>query len=97
MGLQARARPKHLARKLEQLRERLGLSQTEMLTKMGLAEELPYQVISKNESGAREPTLIELLEYARLANVYLEVLVDDRLELPDRLPCREKSLGVKQK
>ncbi len=97
MGLQARARPKFLARKLEQLRERLGLSQTEMLSQMGLAGELSYQVISKNESGAREPTLIELLEYARLANVYLEVLVDDRLDLPERLPCPKKSAGITQK
>ena len=33
-----------------------------------------------------EPTLMVLLEYARVAGVHLEEIVDDRMELPSKLP-----------
>ena len=35
-----------------------------------------------------------LLRYAQLANVYVDVLIDDGLNLPDRLPSATKSEGV---
>jgi transcriptional regulator with XRE-family HTH domain len=38
--------------------------------------------ISRYESGQREPSLLVLLEYARLARVSTDVLIDDRLKLP---------------
>jgi hypothetical protein len=38
-----------------------------------------------------------LLEYARMANVYLDVLADDELDLPERLPVTQKSAGIKKK
>ena len=35
-----------------------------------------------------DPDLLTLLSYGRLANVYLDVLVDDELDLPeDASPC----------
>ena len=34
----------------------------------------------------REPSLLILLAYARVARVHLEVLVDDAVDLPARLP-----------
>ncbi|HST52942.1 MAG TPA: hypothetical protein VLJ61_13100 [Pyrinomonadaceae bacterium] len=37
-----------------------------------------------------------LLEYARIANVYVEVLIDDGLDLPARLPSPTKSEGVRR-
>jgi transcriptional regulator with XRE-family HTH domain len=46
--------------------------------------------ISEYETGKREPSLITLLEYARLANVYLDVLVDDKSDLPAKLPAKSK-------
>lgn len=94
---QGRAKPKQLAQKLRRLRKELDLSQTEMLVQMGFADELQYTIISKNETGMREPTLPELLAYAKLANVYIDVFVDDSLDLPTRLPSPEKSAGVKRK
>lgn len=86
-----------LAAKLLQIRQALDLSQTELLERLGLADKYAYTIMSRNERGTREPTLLELLAYARLANIYLEVLVDDLLDLPPRLPSPEKSAGVKRK
>jgi hypothetical protein len=47
--------------------------------------------------GAREPPLVILLEYARLANIYIDVLVDDDVDLPGRLPSPTKSEGVRRR
>jgi transcriptional regulator with XRE-family HTH domain len=41
-----------------------------------------YTVISGYERGTREPDLVTLLRYARLAKVALEILVDDNANLP---------------
>ena len=75
----ARRKPKHLARKLLAIRERLGVSQTEMARLLDLKQ--TYTVVSSYESGRREPDLIVLLEYARLAGVSTDVLIDDALKL----------------
>jgi transcriptional regulator with XRE-family HTH domain len=42
--------------------------------------------ISQYESGQREPPLKVLLQYARAAGLTVEMLIDDDLDLPDRLP-----------
>jgi transcriptional regulator with XRE-family HTH domain len=94
MRSRKRSKPDRLAEKLQQIRQALGLSQTDLLVELGLADELPYQSISKNERGTREPTAIELLRYARLANVYVEVLLDDELELPAQLPSSTRHEGI---
>jgi transcriptional regulator with XRE-family HTH domain len=41
-----------------------------------------YTVVSSYESGRREPDLIILLNYARLAGVAVDVLIDDKMKLP---------------
>jgi transcriptional regulator with XRE-family HTH domain len=41
-----------------------------------------YTVISAYEHGTREPNLLTLLHYARLAGVSMDILVDDKLNLP---------------
>jgi transcriptional regulator with XRE-family HTH domain len=46
--------------------------------------------VSEFERGRREPSLLYLLEVAQLAGVSLELLVDDNLDLPERLPGRRK-------
>src|SRR5215813_1594631 len=75
-----------LADKLLQIRKGLGLSQTQMLTRMGLEETMHYGRISEYEQGKREPNLMTLLAYARAASVHLEDVVDDDLDLPRKLP-----------
>jgi transcriptional regulator with XRE-family HTH domain len=82
----ARRRPERLAEKLRKIRNTLGLSQTELHRSLGVEEDIPYTRISDYELGKNEPTLIVLLEYARVAGVHLEAIVDDRLELPTNLP-----------
>ncbi len=82
----ARRRPKRLAEKLRQVRTNLGLSQTELHGRLGVEEDIPYTRISDYELDKNEPSLIVLLEYARIAGVHLEEIVDDRMELPTKLP-----------
>jgi transcriptional regulator with XRE-family HTH domain len=86
MGKYPRRKQRRLAEKLLQIRVSLELSQNEILWRMGLAEEFTRSNISNYELGQREPPLFVLLQYARLAGLCLEVLVDDELEMPKRLP-----------
>lgn len=95
MGKYLRPRPARLTEKLLQIRTALGLSQNGMLEKLGLAEELFRSSISSYELGASQPPLPTLLQYARLAGVCLDVLVDDDLDLPKYLPSNPKHQGVR--
>ena len=80
MGSAKREKPKYLGRKLRKLRlDVLGYSQTEMAKALGL--KVDYSAVSGYERGAREPSLIVLLRYARLAGCTMEELVDDKLKL----------------
>jgi transcriptional regulator with XRE-family HTH domain len=96
MGTYPRLRQQRLPEKLWAIRDALGLSQTEMLKRLGAEELIEYNRISEFESGKREPPLLILLSYARVANVWTDVLIDDELDLPDRLPSRAKSAGVRR-
>jgi transcriptional regulator with XRE-family HTH domain len=94
MGSAARSKPTRLAEKLLRIRTALGLSQNELITCLGVGEEIFRDSISKFELGKREPSLLVLLEYARVANVWVDVLINDALDLPEQLPSLEKSGGV---
>lgn len=96
MGLAKRPHPQRLAEKLLQIRLALGLSQNGMLRRLGLSEEYIRSTISGYERGEREPPLPVLLSYAEVANVYVDALIDDRLNLPANLPARRKHAGVRQ-
>lgn len=97
MGSAARRKPARLAEKLLSIRVVLGLSQNGMSRKMGYEDELSQAEISMFERGVRVPPLQVLLEYARAANVYVEVLIDDSLTLPARLPSPVKHEGIKRR
>jgi len=75
----ARRRPKRLAQKLLLIRQSFGVSQAEMIRRLGV-EALP-NCICKYERDRNEPPTDVLLAYARLTRVPLEQLVDDELEL----------------
>jgi transcriptional regulator with XRE-family HTH domain len=98
MGRAPRPKPARLAEKLTQIRHALGLSQDGMLTRLGLSERegLFRSSVSGYELGKREPPLPVLLEYARAANVSVEALIDDELDLPEKLPAARKSEGIKR-
>jgi transcriptional regulator with XRE-family HTH domain len=86
MGHKPRQKPTRLAEKLARIRNELGLSQNGMIRKLRLTNELGQSHISMFELGEREPTLITLLRYARVAGVSTDVLIDDDLDLPNHLP-----------
>ena len=85
-----RPRPQHLARKLLRIRRALGLSQMQLLKLMELEDHIAYHRISEYELGRREPSLFMLLAYARVAGVHLEDIVNDCIDLPDKLPGKVK-------
>ena len=97
MGTYPRQRQQRLPEKLRAVRDALGLSQTEMLYRMGAEDIIDYSRISEFETGKREPSLAILLLYARTANVWMDVLVDDELDLPARLPSAKKHEGVRRR
>jgi transcriptional regulator with XRE-family HTH domain len=82
MGQRPRAKPEHLAAKLFAIRQRLGLSQSQMAKVLEF--KVSYSRVSECESGVREPNLLVLLSYARIAGVHMETLVNDRVELPNK-------------
>jgi transcriptional regulator with XRE-family HTH domain len=89
---QSRPKPKRLAEKLAEIRSRLGLSQNEMIRRIGLSDQLTQNRISAYELGEREPPLYVLLAYARACGggEFLEHLIDDEMELPEKIPINQK-------
>lgn len=85
MGKRERRKPERLAEKLKQIRDALGLSQSEMLKRLDVADQIDYTAISKYELGRNEPSLIILLQYARVAHVSTDILIDDEMDLPAKL------------
>ena len=90
MGKRARIRQERLAGKLLEIRQALGLSQSEMLRRLGFEDVLDYKRISEYELGNNEPPLAVLLCYARSVGISTDVLIDDRLDLPAKLPAKAK-------
>ncbi len=85
MGQGSRPRPTRLAQKLIEARERLGLSQNQLIARLGLEEELTQSRVSAFERAEREPPLHVLLAYAREClgdGAYLQHLADDEMDLP---------------
>ena len=90
MGRAARLRTARLAEKLRTIRDALGLSQNELIKHLGLEDVLYQSNVSGYESGEREPPLPILLKYAEAAGVCLDVLANDKLDLPAKLPAKPK-------
>jgi transcriptional regulator with XRE-family HTH domain len=84
MGRSRRNKPMRLGEKLLAIRKRLDMSQTQMARALEL--KVHYSAVSNFELGTREPDLLVVMRYARLAGVSMETLVDDLLNLPDSLP-----------
>lgn len=90
MGRYHRTKPARLAEKLLKVRTALGLSQNEMIRRLGLSAELTQSRISGYELGTREPSLPALLQYARAAGVCVDTLIDDSQNLPAKIPSVPK-------
>jgi transcriptional regulator with XRE-family HTH domain len=94
MGKGKRPRPLFLGAKMRKIRDELGLSQNEILRRLGLDEEFTREEISAYERGVREPPSKVLLRYSGLARVWVNVLIDDDLDLPSPLPARAMHPGI---
>jgi transcriptional regulator with XRE-family HTH domain len=90
MGRKARPTPARLCEKLLQIRTTLGLSQSEMFRRLEVDDLITHKQISKYELGITEPPLPVILQYAHVAGVSTDVLIDDRLDLPAKLPATRK-------
>ena len=97
MGARPRLRQKRLPEKLRAIRDALGISQSEMLKRLGAEDLIEYNRISEFETGKGEPPLRIILQYARVANVWTDVLIDDDLDLPAGLPSAKKHEGVRRR
>ena len=86
MGRKPRPIPERLGEKLLLIRNALGLSQTEMLKRLGVEDIIPYKQISKYELDVTEPPLIILLRYAQVAGIHVEDIIDDDIDLPKNIP-----------
>ena len=97
MGTKPRPKPKRLAGKLLQVRLTLGLSQTEIFRRLDVEDLIVYNRISDYELGRREPPLPIILRYARVAGLPTEVLIDDELDLPEKLPGTTNHEEIRRK
>lgn len=95
MGKAARQKPIRLGEKLRCIRLALNLSQDEMVSRLGF-EGMTREYISGFERNIREPPLPVLLAYSRVGGCYLEVLVDDDFELPEKIPGTPRYEGVRR-
>lgn len=94
-SLHKRKRPVKLASKLLEIRLRLNESQNGMLRRLGLENEFERDYVSKWERDVMEAPLHVLCAYSDVANIFLEVLAKDDLELPLEIPSKTKNMGLK--
>lgn len=89
MGSRRRPQPLRLSAKLLHIRQSLGLTQEQMAKLLETKRSPVYPThISEFERGLREPSLLALLQYARLIGVSTDKLIDDNLDLPATLKRR---------
>lgn len=85
--------PKRMGEKLLSIRRSLNKTQAQMLDALnehGEFSTLTQNVISDYEKNRREPPPLVLYAYGKIANVYIDVLVDDEVELPKKIPATKK-------
>jgi hypothetical protein len=61
-----------------------------MLARLGLSDKLMRAAVSGYELGTIEPPLTVILEYARAAGVCTDALIDDKEDLPEKLPAKPR-------
>ena len=93
MGRTRRPQPKKLKTKLREIRLKLELTQSEMakqLIKAGAERAVHSGYVADYESGKREPSLPVILAYAKTVTISTDILVDDEIDLPKKLPGKAK-------
>ena len=93
MGRGRRARPKKLQEKVCEIRRKLDITQDEMahsLVEHGAEKTMHSGYVADFETGKRAPSLLGVLAYAKLMGVCADVLLDDEMDLPVKLPGKPK-------
>ncbi|MGI8469292.1 MAG: helix-turn-helix domain-containing protein [Pyrinomonadaceae bacterium] len=86
MGRAERIKQEKLAEKLKCIREFLELTYEQLIKRLDCPKVPLYRAnIYRYESGEREPPLVVLLSYAKLIGVSTDILIDDKLNLPEHL------------
>jgi transcriptional regulator with XRE-family HTH domain len=88
VGQRARYRPQRLPAKLRQIREALGLSQSQLARLLNVGVNTPR--LSEYENGTREPALITLLAYSYLVGICANDLIDDSVDLPAQIRIKKR-------
>jgi transcriptional regulator with XRE-family HTH domain len=87
-----------MGEKLRQIRSAFNFTLEQIIEQLDYKDSPIYPTnISGMERGEREPPLLLLLAYARLAGVSTDVLIDDELELPNRIPSSPKHGGASRR
>ncbi len=89
--------PRRLGEKFLQIRTALDLTQQSMLARLELPAEITQSNISAYERGTKEPPIFVIMRYAEVANVWMDVLVKDSLDLPDTLPSPRRHEGARRR
>lgn len=99
MGRASRKRyvPARLGEKFSRIRAALNLTQQSMLERLDLPPEFTQSNISAYERGTKEPPVFVIMKYAEVANVWMDVLVRDSLDLPHVIPSRRKHEGLQRR
>jgi DNA-binding XRE family transcriptional regulator len=83
MGRAKQEKPERIAQKLKDIRLALGFTQDEMAKALEAHGVKIYRgYVGSFEVGARVPSLLVTLAYARIAGVSVETIIDDKLDLP---------------
>lgn len=77
----------NLPAKLRAVRKHLGLSQSQLAARLRTYD-LHYNRVSEYERGKRTPNLLVLLDYAQLAGIHIDDLVDDGITVLPNLNNR---------
>jgi transcriptional regulator with XRE-family HTH domain len=90
--------PRRLGSKLRQIRRAMGLTQQEMLKLLDLPPVVSQSTLSAYERNAKLPPYFVLARYGDIANIWIDVLVRDSLDMPDKIPSMTKTKhgGVSQ-
>jgi len=83
--------PTRLGSKLRQIRTAMGLTQEEMLRLLDLPPVISQSTLSAYERNAKLPPYFVLARYGDIANVWIDVLVRDSLDLPNKIPSQTKT------
>lgn len=94
MGGAKRIRPDRLGEKLLAIRNHFECSLAQMADRLSNDRfKVNRTDISRYELAKREPPLPVLLRYARLTGLTIDILVDDEIDLPERILAPKKLLA----